>query len=288
MNQQSKKIFKLCTLALLLVVLTGCAKTIDSQGNIIKPITQDTPWNLSGGIFDFLFIIPIAKFVLLIEPFLGAALSIVVVTLVINLITLPLMIKSQVSSQKMQMLMPKQEAIQRKYRGRTDRASQMRMNAEIQALYKKNGVSIGQSFVMFLTFPIMIAVWQAFQRLPILRQSIFLGVNLGVKPSAAAGDWRYLLIVVLVGITQFFSIEITQIMMKKQKGYRHNKAMDSMKYMNYFMVAMIVFMAYSMESAMSIYWITTSTIAILRTIYIHYHHIAKIETDQPRSYSNKK
>ena len=56
--------------------------------------------------------------------------------------------------------------------------------------------------------------------------------------------------------------------MKKQKGYRENKAMDSMKYMNYFMVVMVIFMAYSMETAMSIYWITTSTITILSLIHI--------------------
>ena len=34
------------------------------------------------------------------------------------------------------------------------------------------------------------------------------------------GDWRYILIIVLVGITQFLSMEISKILMKKQKGYR--------------------------------------------------------------------
>lgn len=288
MNSKQKKIFKVLSLVFLLVVLSGCSKTIDAQGNIIKPITTETHWSLSEGLFDFLFVIPIAKFILFVEPYIGAAFGVILATIVINLITLPLMIKSQVSSQKMQMLAPKQEAIQRKYKGRTDKASQMRMSAEIQALYKKNDISMAASFMPFLTLPIMIAMWQAAQRLPLLRETVFLGVNLGVKPMAAMNDWRYILIVVLVGVTQFLAMEISKILMKKQKGYRENKAMESMKYMNYFMVIMIVFMSYTMETAMSIYWITTSTITILRTIYIHYNHVTKVETDQPRSYLDKK
>ncbi|MBS5115680.1 MAG: membrane protein insertase YidC [Erysipelotrichaceae bacterium] len=288
MNSTQKKMFKVVSLIFLLVVLSGCARTVDAQGNIIKPITSETPWTLSAGIFDFLFIMPIAKFILFVEPYIGAAFGVILATVIINLLTLPLMIKSQVSTQKMQMLMPKQEAIQRKYKGRTDKASQMRMSAEIQALYKKNNISMSASFMPFLTLPIMFAMWNAAQRLPILRETVFFGINLGAKPMTQMGDWRYILIIVLVGITQFLSMEISKILMKKQKGYRENKAMDSMKYMNYFMVVMIIFMAYSMETAMSIYWITTSTITIIRTIYIHYNHVAKVETDEPRSYLDKK
>ena len=47
------------------------------------------------------------------------------------------MVKSTVSTQKIQLLQPELERIQNKYRGRKDQASQMRQNAEIQNLYKK-------------------------------------------------------------------------------------------------------------------------------------------------------
>lgn len=47
------------------------------------------------------------------------------------------MIKSTVSQQKMQLIQPEMERIQNKYKGRKDQTSQMRMSAEIQALYKK-------------------------------------------------------------------------------------------------------------------------------------------------------
>ena len=54
----------------------------------------------------------------------------------------------------------------------------MRMSAEIQALYKKNDVSMLASFTTFLTLPIMFAMWQAVQRIEILYQTnMFKGIK---------------------------------------------------------------------------------------------------------------
>ncbi len=290
MNSKNKKILKVLSLVFVLVVLTGCTANIDANNQIIpgREITTETPWSMQAGIFDFFFVFPIAKFILFVEPYMGVALGVILATIITNLITLPLMIKSQISAQKMQLIQPKQEAIQRKYKGRTDKASQMRMSAEIQALYKKNNISMGASLLPFLTFPIMIAMWQAVQRIEIIYSHTFLGFNLGETPMSHITEWPYILLVVIVGVTQYFSVEINQILMKKQKGYRPNPAMKSMKYMNIFMIVMIVYMSLIMASAMSIYWITTSIIAILRALYIHYHHTTKIVEDTPRSYLDKK
>lgn len=290
MNSKQKKILKVLSLVFLMVVLTGCTSNLEKDGTLkaARAITVDTPWTLSVGIFDFIFVFPIAKFILFMEQYIGVVASVVLATVIVNLITLPLMIKSQISSQKMQMLAPKQEAIQRKYKGRNDQASQMRMSAELQALYKKNGVSMGASFAPFLSFPIMIAMWQAVQRIQIIYTTNFCGLNLGDTPMAHVKEWPYIVLVVIVGITQFLSIESNTYFMKKQKGYRPNAAMDQMRYMNIFMIFMIVYMSFVMASAMSIYWITTSVISIIRTVYIYYGHTAKIQDDQPKSYLDKK
>lgn len=290
MNSRNKKILKVLSLVFILVVLTGCTQNLDANNQLLpgRAITSDTPWSIQAGIFDFLFVFPIAKFILFVEPFMGVALGVILATVIINLITLPLMIKSQISAQKMQLIQPKQEAIQKKYKGRSDKASQMRMSAELQALYKKNNISMGASFLPFLSFPIMIAMWQAVQRIEILYSYNFLGFNLGETPMSHISEWPYIVLVVILGITQYFSVEINQILMKKQKGYRPNAAMKSMKYMNIFMIVMIVYMSLVMASAMSIYLITTSVIAILRALYIHYNHTTKIEDDTPRTYLDKK
>lgn len=66
----------------------------------------------------------------------NVAWGVVGMTIFINILILPIMIKSTESTQKMQLIQPEMERIQRKYAGRRDQASQMRQSAEIQALYK--------------------------------------------------------------------------------------------------------------------------------------------------------
>ena len=114
------------------------------------------------------------------------------------------------------------EKIQRKYAGRKDQASQMRQSAEIQALYKKHNISMFSSFSTFLTLPIMLAMWQAVQRIEILYTSTLFGLNLGATPMSqiTSGNWVYIVIVAVVGITQYFAIEINNIMLKRNPRYK--------------------------------------------------------------------
>jgi YidC/Oxa1 family membrane protein insertase len=198
-------------------------------------------------------------------------------TIFINILILPIMIKSTVSTQKMQMLQPELEKIQRKYAGRKDQASQMRQSAEMQALYKKHDVSMFSSFTTFLTLPIMLAMWQSVQRIEILYQATFFGLNLGTTPMSqiTSGNWVYIIIVAIVGITQYLAIEINNIMLKRNPRYKVSKQQKSMKTMNIVMTAMIVWFALSMPTAMSLYWITTSLVTIIRTVYIQIYHVEK-------------
>lgn len=187
------------------------------------------------------------------------------------------MIKSTVSTQKMQMIQPEMEKIQRKYAGRKDQASQMRQSAEIQALYKKHDVSMLGSFATFLTLPIMLAMWQAVQRIKILYTSTLFGLELGLTPMSqiTSGKWYYIIIVIIVGLTQYLAIEINNIMLKRNPRYKVSKQQQQMKSMNIMMTVMIVWFALSMPTAMSLYWITTSLITVARTIYIQIYHVEK-------------
>ena len=171
LDNKTKKILKVFCLVFLVAILTGCAQNLDANGKLIasRAITSSTPWSFDAGWFDFIFVIPLAKGILFINDYVGnVAFGVIGVTIIVNIITLPIMIKSTVSTQKMQLLQPEMEKIQRKYKGRKDQASQMRQNAEIQNLYKKNNVSMFGSFATFLTLPIMFAMWQAVQRIDIL------------------------------------------------------------------------------------------------------------------------
>ena len=255
LDNKTKKILKVFCLVFLVAILTGCAQNLDANGKLIasRAITSSTPWSFDAGWFDFIFVIPLAKGILF-----------------VNIITLPIMIKSTVSTQKMQLLQPEMEKIQRKYKGRKDQASQMRQNAEIQNLYKKNNVSMFGSFATFLTLPIMFAMWQAVQRIDILYSTYIFGINLGAKPISHIMDLdiAYIVLLVLVAGTQFFAMQITQIMAKRSPKYRPSQQMKSMNTMNNVMTIFIVYLAATMPAAMSLYWITTNVINIIRTVYI--------------------
>ena len=281
LDQRTKKFLKVFALVAVIFVLVGCTSNLDKNGHLIasRAITESTPWSLSElGFFDFILTYPIARGILFISNMLGnVAWGVVGMTIFINILILPIMIKSTESTQKMQLIQPEMERIQRKYAGRKDQASQMRQTAEIQALYKKHNISMLSSFSTFLTLPIMLAVWQAVQRVEILYNSTLFGLKLGITPISAIteGEWAYIVIVALVGLTQYFAIEINNIMLKRNPRYKVSKQQQSMKTMNIVMTVMIVWFAVSMPTAMSLYWITTSLITIARTVYIQLYHIEK-------------
>ena len=108
------------------------------------------------------------------------------------------MIKSTISTQKMQLLQPEIIKIQNKYRGRNDQASQLRQNQEITKLYKKNDISMWGSFATFLTLPIMIAMWQAVQRVEVIYNTNFLGINLGYHPMDRIMEVEIIYIVLVI------------------------------------------------------------------------------------------
>ena len=291
LDNKTKKILKVFCLVFLVAILTGCAQNLDKNGELIasRAITMSTPWSLSAGWFDFLFVIPLAKGILFIDQYLGnVAIGVIGITIVVNIITLPIMIKSTISTQKIQLLQPEMEKIQRKYKGRKDQASQMRQNAEIQNLYKKHNVSMFGSFSTFLTLPIMFAMWQAVQRIDILYKTSIFGINLGDKPINHIMEFSvgYIVLLLLVAGSQFFAIQITQIMAKRSPKYRPSQQMKSMNTMNNVMTIFIVYLAATMPAAMSLYWITTNVINIVRTMYIQFFHIEKAQKEIDNSDTN--
>lgn len=290
LDNRTKKILKVVVLIFVILVLTGCTANLEN-GELIagRAINETTPWNLSVGWFDFFFVFPMAKGILFTTKYLGnVALGVIAITILINIITLPLMIKSTISTQKMQLIQPEIQKIQKKYQGRKDQASQMRMNEEVQKLYKKNDVSMFGSFTMFLTIPIMFAIWQAVQRIEILYDATFLGFELGVNLMAPLQNLQiqYMILLALVAITQFLAMEIPNIMAKRNPRHKPTAQMQSMRKMNYFMIIMFVWLALSQPTAMSFYWITTNIITIIRSIYIQFYHIEKSKDEVETTNTN--
>ena len=133
------------------------------------------------------------------------------------------------------------------------------------------------SFSTFITLPIMFAMWQAVQRVQILYSTTVFGMNLGLTPMSqiTKGHFIYVILVAIMGLSQFGAIEINNIMLKRNKNYKPSSTQNSMKSMNIVMTVMIIYFGLVMPTAMSFYWITTNIITVLRTIYIQIHYIEK-------------
>ena len=103
--------------------------------------------------------------------------SIILLTVLINIVIFPLRHKSVVSMRKMQELQPEMKAIQARYAGlkATDPARQ-KMNQEVMELYRRHGANPASGCLpMLLTMPILIAFYRLLSMAVELRGAPFMG-----------------------------------------------------------------------------------------------------------------
>ena len=94
-------------------------------------------------------------------------LSIILFTLVTKLILFPLSLNQQKSSKIQAVIQPEIQAIQKKYKGKNDNESMMKMNVETRAVYEKYGASMtGGCLPLLIQFPIMIGLYQVIYKIP--------------------------------------------------------------------------------------------------------------------------
>lgn len=101
-------------------------------------------------------------------------LSIILFTIIINLLMWPMTVNQQKSSRLMSVMQPELQAIQKKYRGKTDQVSVMRMQAETKEVYAKYGTSMsGSCLFLAIQMPILFALYQVIYRIPAYVPSIY-------------------------------------------------------------------------------------------------------------------
>ena len=86
--------------------------------------------------------------------------AILIFAVFVELVLLPFGISQQKKSIKQARLRPKEMAIRKKYSGRDDKPTQMKMNEEIQELYQKEGYNpLGGCLPLLIQFPLLIALY---------------------------------------------------------------------------------------------------------------------------------
>ena len=84
-----------------------------------------------------------------------------VFAIIVEIILLPFTIKQQQNSIKQAKLRPKEMAIRNKYKGRNDRATQLKVSEEIQAMYQKENYSpFGGCLQLLIQMPVILALYQ--------------------------------------------------------------------------------------------------------------------------------
>ena len=94
-------------------------------------------------------------------------LAIIVFTVVVNLLMLPLTIRTQRFSKLQQRMAPELAAIRKKYEGKKDNTSVMAQNEEMQQLYAKYGVSqMGSCLPLLIQLPLIFGLYRVIHAIP--------------------------------------------------------------------------------------------------------------------------
>ena len=101
-------------------------------------------------------------------------LCIIIFSILIYLCMTPLQIKQQKFSKLSAIMLPEIQKIQKKYQGKKDQDSMMKMQEETQAVYQKYGVSATGSCVQLaIQMPILFALYQVIQNIPAYVGSVY-------------------------------------------------------------------------------------------------------------------
>lgn len=126
-------------------------------GKIIGPIAR-----LIGYIMNYLYM-----FLDKVFGIQNLGICIILFTFIIYMAMIPLTYKQQKFSKLSQKMQPELKEIQKKYQGKKDQASIMKMNEENQAIYDKYGVSPSGSCVQLLIqMPILLAMYRVVYNIP--------------------------------------------------------------------------------------------------------------------------
>ena len=210
-------------------------------------------------LLDFGFFGPIGKYLFLTLQFIHAHVTlnwsgswgwaIVILTVCINLLILPLRVKTMQSGLKMQRIQPQMDAIKAKYaKYKVTDPKRNDMNAEIMKLQKDNGVNMfGGCIPTLIQMPLLLAFFGMLPKVVELRHARWLWL-----PDLTVADPHYILPVVMV-ISQFLV-----------QFYTPSPGVDpqQQKMMAFMMPLFSGYMTYTYASGLALYWSVGNLIGI--------------------------
>lgn len=231
---------------ILMFTLAGCTSSYTKN---------PTPINAtSGGFWDHYFVFPMSWFLdesaLMLAGSYGFA--IILTTVVIRLAVLPLMVKQIKNSKAMQALQPELQKLKEKHKN-----DPKKVQEETMKLFQKNNVNpLSGCLPLLVQMPFLIAFYQAIIRNPSIHSHTFLWMSLG-KPD------QFYILPILAAATTFLQQKVMGT------GTPQNNPQTKMMFV--IMPIMILVIAVSYPSALSLYWVFGNVVTILQSFFIKGH-----------------
>ena len=225
---------------------------------------------------------------------LAQLLAIFAITFIVRALMLLVTFKQTSSNAKMQAIQPEITKIQNKYpNANKNTYEKQQMAAEMNKLYKKNKINpLGSLLVMIVQFPVFICVWGALQGCASLSTDAFLNLHLSDSISGVlfgSGNWANgsavtaLILFLLMSGAQVIAMLLPQWIQKKKrkqvaslgKNPAQNDQQSKMKMFTYIMMAMIIFMGFTLPSAMGVYWFVGALFSVVQTLVFEKINSAK-------------
>lgn len=302
--KKKKQIILIILIALLVFPLTGCTKYVKNDdnklvtneqdgerlvSNILCQPTEETMINLykennvdvdslptcsnfnigsNGyeGLWDTIFVKPLAFLIIKVTQLVkNSGLAIILITLLIRLILYPVTKKTAMQSENMNKAKSSLDKIEKKYANKTSQEDQMAHSQELMAVYKKYNINpLSGCLFAFIQIPLFFAFYEAMNRLPLIFEGKFLGLELGMSPLTALskGQWYYLIIVVLVILVTYYSFKLNKTADTTETNGINMKMMTNMS------IAMISITSFSISTAIGIYWIANSGFTVIQNLLV--------------------
>ncbi len=202
--------------------------------------------------------------------------AVILITILVKMVLFPLSFKAYATQLAMRGFNEEISTIKNKFKNDRNKQAEAIMN-----FYKEKKINPFASVLLILIqIPVVISLYYVFYKgilpdinaellysfvpVPIVVNTLFLGIfEVGGKSVFLA---------LLVGLTQFFQMRISLPKIEARKAgpssFKEDMARSFQFQMRYVMPVFITFIAYSISSAISLYWITSNIFAISQELYL--------------------
>ncbi|MDR2867531.1 MAG: YidC/Oxa1 family membrane protein insertase [Acholeplasmatales bacterium] len=255
--------------------------------------------------FDYILVIWVA-YIMNYTSFGLFWLGILLTTIIVRTMAWPIYANSNNMSFKMALANPDIQKLEEKYRNRTDKMSQQQKQQETMKIYKKYGIKFSGCLLMILQFPIFTAMWQVVRRITVaggmfantIKDTPGFGLSNFLSGGTSSWTFSHLFLVIIMSITYIVLMLVGQ---KKpaylKKTANHHKSVATKqpakaggpmggnmgKMMMWVMTAMMIFMAFSNNNALTFYWIVGNLYSLFQTMLMKYLNGRKYRLIQVKS-----